>query len=97
MAPSSGASPTPTAGASSDAGLERTLGAVRDAGIPGVYSAVRDGARRWAGAAGVADVRTGRPVRPGMAHRVGSVTKTFTAVGVSQQVGAWGRTPPTRR
>ena len=87
VAPASGAFPTPAAGASSDAGLERTLGAVRDAGIPGVYSAVRDGARRWAGAAGVADVHTGRPVRPGMAHRVGSVTKTFTAVGVLQQVG----------
>ncbi|MER7131790.1 serine hydrolase domain-containing protein [Streptosporangium saharense] len=69
------------------AGLEATLAAVRDAGMYGVYSSVRDGRQAWDGAAGVADVETGRPVRPGMRHRVGSITKTFTAVAVLQQAG----------
>jgi D-alanyl-D-alanine carboxypeptidase len=39
----------------------------------------------WRGGAGVADVSTGRPVTPGMRHRVGSITKTFTAAAVLQQ------------
>ena len=52
----------------------------------GTYSSVRDGAERWTGASGLADVDTGRPVKPGMRHRVGSVSKTFTAVAVLQQV-----------
>ncbi|WP_405453541.1 serine hydrolase domain-containing protein [Streptomyces erythrochromogenes] len=45
-----------------------------------------DAGRTWRGASGVADLATGRPVRPDMRHRVGSVTKTFTAVAVMQQV-----------
>lgn len=68
------------------ASLRSTLDAVHEAGMYGVYSAVREGRARWAGAAGVADVETGRPVRPGMRHRVGSISKTFTAVAVLQQV-----------
>lgn len=67
--------------------LDETLRAVHEAGAFGAYSAVRDGADRWQGAAGVADVRTGRPTHPGMRHRVGSVTKTFTAAAVLQLVG----------
>ncbi|MFC3981165.1 serine hydrolase domain-containing protein [Streptosporangium jomthongense] len=68
-------------------GLEATLNAVRDAGMYGLYSSVRNGRQAWDGAAGVADVETGRPVRPGMRHRVGSITKTFTAVAILQQAG----------
>jgi D-alanyl-D-alanine carboxypeptidase len=66
--------------------LEQTLDAVHEAGMYGVYSGVRDGQARWNGASGVADVRTGRPVHPRMLHRVGSVTKAFTAVAILQQV-----------
>ncbi|KUO09769.1 serine hydrolase domain-containing protein [Streptomyces sp. DSM 15324] len=62
------------------------LRAAHDAGMYGVYSSVRDGAEWWTGAAGVADVDTWRPVRPGMLHRVGSISKTFTAVALLQQV-----------
>ncbi|WP_251073015.1 serine hydrolase domain-containing protein [Streptomyces sp. ISL-43] len=54
--------------------------------MPGVYAEVRDTGRTWRGASGVADVATGRPVTPDMRHRVGSVTKTFTAAAVMQQV-----------
>ncbi|MPY64503.1 serine hydrolase domain-containing protein [Streptomyces spongiae] len=68
------------------AALRTTLSAVHDAGMYGTYSSVREGSERWTGAAGLADVDTGRPVTPGMRHRVGSISKTFTAVAVLQQV-----------
>ncbi|WP_149182779.1 serine hydrolase domain-containing protein [Streptomyces sp. TRM49041] len=66
--------------------LRQSLDAVHKAGMYGAYSAVRDGSSQWRGAAGHADVDTERPVRPGFQHRVGSITKTFTAVAVLQQV-----------
>ncbi|GAA2472982.1 serine hydrolase domain-containing protein [Streptomyces thermolineatus] len=68
--------------------LQQGLDAVHEAGMYGVYSAVRDGRDRWKGEAGVADVRTGRLVDADMRHRIGSVTKTFVAVAVLQQVEA---------
>ncbi|NBF00439.1 beta-lactamase family protein [Nonomuraea sp. KC401] len=52
--------------------------------MPGLWAEVRDGEQVWRGAAGVADVVSGRPVSTGMRHRVGSVTKTFTAAAVLQ-------------
>ncbi|RVX38518.1 D-alanyl-D-alanine carboxypeptidase [Nonomuraea polychroma] len=66
--------------------LQQSLDAVHEAGMYGMYSHVRDGSRTWRGASGVADVDTRRPVRPDMVHRVGSITKTFTAVAILQQV-----------
>jgi D-alanyl-D-alanine carboxypeptidase len=59
---------------------------VHRAGIPGLFAEVRDGDQVWRGAAGVADVTTGRPVDADMRHRVGSITKTFTAAAVMQRV-----------
>ncbi|MEV6615507.1 serine hydrolase domain-containing protein [Streptomyces sp. NPDC051051] len=59
---------------------------VHRAGMPGLFAEVRDGDQVWRGAAGVADVATGRPVTADMRHRVGSITKTFTAAAVLQQV-----------
>jgi D-alanyl-D-alanine carboxypeptidase len=47
---------------------------------------VRAGHRTWRGAAGVADLATGAPMRPGLRHRIGSVTKTFVATAVLQLV-----------
>ncbi|HYN93414.1 MAG TPA: serine hydrolase domain-containing protein, partial [Pilimelia sp.] len=41
----------------------------------------------WRGAAGVADLATGRPMRPDLRHRVGSITKTFVATALLQLVG----------
>ncbi|MGW0610548.1 serine hydrolase domain-containing protein [Streptomyces sp. NPDC002788] len=75
-------------GSASPAGpaLRASLDAVHEAGMYGVFSSVRDGGERWTGASGVADVDTGRPVTPGMRQRVGSISKTFTAVGLLQQV-----------
>jgi D-alanyl-D-alanine carboxypeptidase len=68
------------------AALQSALDAVHRAGVPGVFADVRDGDQVWRGASGVADVDTGRPVGPDMRQRVGSITKTFTAAAILQQV-----------
>jgi D-alanyl-D-alanine carboxypeptidase len=62
--------------------LQSALDGVHQAGIPGVFAEVRTGDQVWRGAAGVADLDTGQPVRPDLRHRIGSVTKTFTAAAV---------------
>ena len=67
--------------------MQPELDAVHEAGIPGVHAQVRDGAEKWGGAAGVADLETNRPMEPHMRHRVGSITKTFVATALLQQVG----------
>ncbi|MFI5778890.1 serine hydrolase domain-containing protein [Nocardia sp. NPDC051570] len=66
--------------------LQTAVAAVHRAGMPGVFAEVRAGDQIWCGAAGVADIATGRPVTASMRHRVGSITKTFTAAAVLQQV-----------
>ncbi|MEE1738814.1 serine hydrolase domain-containing protein [Streptomyces sp. BE147] len=66
--------------------LDAAIAYVHRAGMPGLFAEVRDGDQVWRGAAGVADVTTGRPVTAGMRHRVGSITKIFTAAAVLQQV-----------
>ncbi|NHD17567.1 MULTISPECIES: serine hydrolase domain-containing protein [unclassified Actinopolyspora] len=68
--------------------LQRRLDAAHQAGMPGIQAAFRRGERSRAAAAGVADTRTERPLRAGFHHRVGSVTKTFVATAVLQQVEA---------
>lgn len=67
------------------AALNTALEAVHRAGMPGLFAEVRDGDQVWRGAAGAADLGTGRPVTPDLRHRVGSVTKTFTAAAVLRQ------------
>jgi D-alanyl-D-alanine carboxypeptidase len=66
--------------------LNAAIENVHRAGIPGLFAEVRDGGQVWRGAAGVADVATGRPVTADLRHRVGSITKTFTAAAVLRQV-----------
>ena len=68
------------------AALQSALDGVHRAGVPGVFAEVRDTGRTWRGASGVADLGTGRPVTADMRQRIGSVTKTFTAAAVMQQV-----------
>ncbi|MFJ7497371.1 serine hydrolase domain-containing protein [Streptomyces sp. NPDC097727] len=70
------------------AALDAAIENVHRAGMPGLFAEVRDSDQVWRGAAGVADVATGRPVTADMRHRVGSITKTFTAAAVLQQVEA---------
>ncbi|WP_197287802.1 serine hydrolase domain-containing protein [Streptomyces apocyni] len=85
LAAPAGAAPAPHGAGRGDR-LERALDAVHEAGMPGIYATVKDGTSVWNGASGVADTRTLRPVRPGFKHRVGSITTTFTAVAVLQEV-----------
>ncbi|MFD5319002.1 serine hydrolase domain-containing protein [Streptomyces sp. NPDC127098] len=66
--------------------LDAAVENVHRAGVPGLFAEVRDGDQVWRGAAGVADLVTRRPVTADMRHRVGSITKTFTAAAVLQQV-----------
>ncbi|MFI6813629.1 serine hydrolase domain-containing protein [Nonomuraea sp. NPDC050328] len=66
--------------------LRETLDEVPKGGMYGIYSAVSAGRQHWRGAAGFADPFAGRPMRPGMHHRVGSITKSFTATAVLQLV-----------
>ncbi|MFF2777524.1 serine hydrolase domain-containing protein [Streptomyces sp. NPDC058052] len=70
------------------AALDAAIENVHRAGMPGLFAEVRDGDQVWRGAAGVADVTTRRPVTTAMRHRVGSITKTFTAAAVLQQAEA---------
>jgi D-alanyl-D-alanine carboxypeptidase len=67
--------------------LQEQLDAVHAAGMPGAFAEVRDGRRSWTPTTGVADVATGQPVRDGMRHRIGSITKTFVATTVLQLAG----------
>ncbi|MGE3289450.1 MAG: serine hydrolase domain-containing protein [Pseudonocardia sp.] len=66
--------------------LQALLDDVHRAGVPGVFAEVRQDDQVWQGASGVADLATGRPVTTDMRQRVGSITKTFTAAAVLQQV-----------
>ena len=82
---------TPTAaGAATDTfgrTLQEQLDAIHAAGMPGAFAEVRDGRRTWTPTTGFADVATGQPVRDGMRHRIGSITKTFVATTVLQLAG----------
>ncbi|GGK64844.1 D-alanyl-D-alanine carboxypeptidase [Sphaerisporangium melleum] len=64
--------------------IQRVLDrAVADGGGPGIVAELRDGhAVPWFGAAGVADMTTGRERRPGEHFRIGSLTKAFAGTVV---------------
>jgi D-alanyl-D-alanine carboxypeptidase len=66
--------------------LRRLLHQVVAAGAPGVAARVADEHGVTEAASGVADQLTGRPMRPGLHYRVGSVTKPFIATVVLQLV-----------
>jgi D-alanyl-D-alanine carboxypeptidase len=67
-----------------DPALEQSLEAAfeesfQDSGAPGAIAAVRTPEGTWVGTLGVANKASGEPMRADMHHRIGSVTKTFTA------------------
>lgn len=86
VGPSAIATAPPPTAPFDPAKLRATLDATHDAGMYGLFSEIRDGRTAWDGAAGAADVRTGRPVTSGMRQRVGSITKSFVATAILQQV-----------
>lgn len=72
-------------------GTQAIQSAVEDlhaAGVHGVIARVDDQGQTWETAVGVADVESGRPISPDFSHRIGSITKAFTAVAVLQLVEA---------
>jgi D-alanyl-D-alanine carboxypeptidase len=75
------------AGAATGPGeLRRLLHQVVAAGAPGAAARVADERGVIQAAVGVADLRNGRPMRPELHYRVGSVTKPFVATVVLQLV-----------
>ena len=75
------------AGLSSPDGFQKTLDdLVEKKAATAVLLRVRTGDGEWSGAAGVSDVRTGRPADPAGYFRIGSVTKTFAATVLLQLV-----------
>jgi D-alanyl-D-alanine carboxypeptidase len=72
--------------------LQQRLAELVAAGAPGAVALVNDGSRWhhrsriWTDASGVADLRTGRPMRPEHRFRVASLTKSFVATVVLQLV-----------
>lgn len=65
--------------------LERILRERQADRLPSVAAAVvREGETIWSGAVGLADAEAGAEATPETQYRVGSITKTFTAVAVMQ-------------
>ncbi len=85
------ASDTTTAGgggqaprADLDAALEKSF---RQSSAPGMVAAVQTPEYTWIRAVGMADRASEKPMTPEMYHRIGSVTKTFTATLLLQAAG----------
>jgi D-alanyl-D-alanine carboxypeptidase len=66
--------------------LRGLLDQVVAAGAPGAAALVKDGHATQQAASGLADLRSGRPMRPGLTYRAGSVTKPVVATVVLQLV-----------
>ena len=66
--------------------LRELLDQIVAAGAPGAAARVTDEHGVTQAASGVADQESGRPMRPGLHYRVGSVTKSFVATVVLQLV-----------
>ena len=66
--------------------LRGLLDQIVAAGAPGAAALVRDEHGLQQAASGLANLRTGRPMRPGLTYRVGSLTKPFVATVVLQLV-----------
>ncbi|MGV2537900.1 serine hydrolase domain-containing protein, partial [Bacillus thuringiensis] len=56
-------------------------------GYPGILAKSSEDGKTWGYAAGIADLRTKKPMKTDFRFRIGSVTKTFTATVVLQVVG----------
>jgi D-alanyl-D-alanine carboxypeptidase len=66
--------------------LQRLLDRLVAAGVPGAAGWVQDDSGARQAASGVADLRTGRPMRPELHFRAGSLTKSLVATVVLQLV-----------
>ncbi|MED2868027.1 serine hydrolase [Bacillus thuringiensis] len=85
------AEPTENVSSSSHTSTQRDRSSVKQAmrdilkfGIPGILAKISEDGKTWSYAAGVADLRTKKPMETDFRFRIGSVTKTFTATVVFQ-------------
>lgn len=76
-----------SAGAGPRERLRRDVQELHRIGVTGVLAEARTPHGRFTARAGVADLRTGRPVPPGAHFRAASITKTYVATVVLQLVG----------
>ncbi|WP_028797527.1 serine hydrolase domain-containing protein [Streptomyces purpureus] len=82
--------PAPEKSGGGHRATQKALEAAVADGVPGALAQARDGRHTWTGAAGVADLTSGRERQGKDVYRVGSITKTFVAT-VLLQLEAEGR------
>ncbi|WP_237741427.1 serine hydrolase domain-containing protein, partial [Bacillus bingmayongensis] len=56
-------------------------------GYPGILATIYKGGKTWSYAAGIADLRTKKPMKTDFRFRIGSTTKTFIATVLLQLAG----------
>ncbi|MEC0300782.1 serine hydrolase domain-containing protein [Peribacillus frigoritolerans] len=88
------ADPTKSVSSSLQTSTQRDRTSVKQAmrdtlqlGYPGILAKTAEGGKTWGYAAGVADLRTKKPMKTEFRFRIGSVTKTFTATVLLQLAG----------
>ncbi|MGG0730924.1 serine hydrolase domain-containing protein [Bacillus paramycoides] len=88
------AEPTENVSSSSHTSTQRDRNSVKQAmrdtlhlGFPGILVKTSEGGKTWGYAAGIADLRTKKPMKTDFRFRIGSVTKTFTATVLLQLAG----------
>ncbi len=84
---STAGSRTPSAGGAAAGSLRELVEGIVAAGAPGAAVRLADGRAVRTAAAGLADLRTGRPMRPDLNYRAGSLAKPMVATVVLQLVG----------
>jgi len=88
------AEPTQNVSSSLQTSIQRDRTSVKQAmrdtlqlGYPGILAKTSESGKTWSYAAGIADLRTKKPMKTDFRFRIGSVTKTFTATVVLQLAG----------
>nr|WP_314110310.1 serine hydrolase domain-containing protein [Bacillus pseudomycoides] len=88
------AEPTQNVSSSSHTSTQRDRNSVKQAmrdtlqlGYPGILAKTSEGGKTWSYAAGIADLRTKKPMETDFRFRIGSVTKTFIATVLLQLAG----------
>ncbi|MGE7938909.1 serine hydrolase domain-containing protein [Bacillus paramycoides] len=88
------AEPTQNVSSSLQTSTQRDRNSVKQAmrdtlqlGYPGILAKTSEGGKTWGYAAGIADLRTKKPMKTDFHFRIGSVTKTFVATVLLQLAG----------
>ncbi|MCP1491978.1 D-alanyl-D-alanine carboxypeptidase [Peribacillus frigoritolerans] len=94
ITPTSKAEPTQNVSSSLQTSTQRDRTSVKEAmrdtlqlGYLGILAKISKGGKTWSYAAGIADLRTKKPMKTGFRFRIGSVTKTFIATVLLQLSG----------